>query len=116
MSKRKNRWHGIRFVALPSEWFWGTVPEFLELSSAARLVYICIKSAYLPSKNDNPGNNGQIRFSYVTLEKGSGFSSHTTISKAIEELEKKGWIRRKGGGLYAGPNQYELTGKHDPCL
>jgi hypothetical protein len=117
MTRRKGRWHGIRFVALPSEWFWGTVPDFLELSPAARLVYFCIKSGYIPGKNGDPGNNGQITFTYSALMKSSGFSSHTTIWRAIKELRQKGWIHRKKiGGLYEGSNEYELTGKYDPCL
>jgi len=117
MAKQKSRWHGIRFVAFPSEWFWGMIPEFLELSPAARLTYFCIKSAYIPGQYGDPGNNGQIGFSFAALQKGSGFSSDMTIWKAIEELEKKGWIfRKKKGGLFRGPNKYEITGKYDPCV
>jgi len=114
---KKRRWPNIKFVSLPCWWFWAKSPEFLSLSVAARMVYFCIKSAYIPGKNGDPGNNGQITFAYSVLKKGSGFSSDTTIARAIQELEEKGWIRIiKRGGLYAGSNQYKLTGTYDPCL
>jgi len=117
MSRHKPRWPNIKFVSLPCWWFWGKSPEYITLSAPARMVYFCIKSAYIPGKNGNPGNNGQITFPYSALKKGSGFSSDTTIADAIRELEKKGWIHiKQRGGLYAGSNRYELTGKHDPCL
>jgi predicted transcriptional regulator len=81
------------------------------------MVYFCIKSAYLPGSQGNPGNNGRITFPYSVLKKGSGFSSDTTISRAIQELEEKGWIKvSKHGGLFKGVSMYELTGKYDPCL
>lgn len=117
MKKRGRRWPNIKFVALPCWWFWGKSPAFLDLSVPARMVYFCIKSAYIPGKNGDPGNNGQITFCYSALKKGSGFSSNSTISHAIKELEQKGWIRRtEMGGLFRGSNKYELTGKYDQCL
>ena len=117
MKRRRQRWPNIKFIAIPCWWFWGKSPEFLALSLPARMVYFCIKSAYHPGKNGDPGNNGQITFAYSALKKGTGFTSDTTISGAIQELEKKEWIRiRQRGGLYAGSNKYELTGKFDPCL
>jgi hypothetical protein len=117
MATRKRRWPNIKFVSLPCWWFWGKSPEFLELSAPARMVYFCIKSAYIPGKNGDPGNNGQITFSYSALKIGSGYSSDSTIARAISELEQKGWISRPvRGGLYGGLNKYKLIGKHDPCL
>jgi deoxyadenosine/deoxycytidine kinase len=49
----------------------------------------------IPGKNGDPGNNGKISFPYSTLRKGSGFTSSSTISKAIAELEQKGWTIQK---------------------
>jgi hypothetical protein len=117
MSRSKKRWHGIRFVAFPCEWFWGLTPGFLELSIPARIVYFCLKSAYIPRTRTNPGNNGQITFSYSALKKGSGYGSQTTIGKAIAELVSRGWIRRSyRGSILTGPNRYEITGKYDPLI
>jgi hypothetical protein len=117
MARHKRRWPNITFVSIPYWWFWGKSKEYLALSTPARMVYFCLKSAYRPGQNGDPGNNGQIKFSYSALKKGSGYSSGTTIARAIQELEEKGWIRRtQRGGLYAGSNTYELTGKYDPCL
>jgi len=117
MGRKQRRWPNIKFVSLPCWWFWGKSPEFLQLSAAARMVYFCLKSAYIPGKDGQPGNNGQIAFSYSALKKGSGFTSDTTISNAIRELEQKGWISiTERGGLYAGSNKYKLTGRYDRCL
>jgi hypothetical protein len=117
MAKRKQRWPNIKFVSLPCWWFWGKSAEYTDLSVAARMVYFCLKSAYIPGKNGNPGNNGQITFPYSALKNGSGFSSNSVISNAISELEEKGWIHRtQFGGLFRGMNKYELTGRYDQCL
>jgi len=117
MSRSRKRWHGIRFVAFPCDWFWGFTPAYQELSIPARLAYFCLKSAYIPRTRRNPGNNGQITFSYSALKKGTGYSSQTTIGNAIEELVINGWIRRtQRGSILTGPNKYELTGKYDPCI
>lgn len=113
----KERAKGTPFVRFPSEWFWGKSPDYLDLSNPEKMVYFCLRSALYPRTKRCPGNNGQIDFSYSALQKGSGYSSDTTISKAIQGLEKKGWIRRTAmGGLYCGANKYELTGKYDPFI
>ena len=111
---KKERWPNADFVALSREWFRGEDSEYLDLSVRARMVYICIKSAYLPGKSGLLGNNGQITFSYDALKKGSGFNSDTTISNAIRELEEKGWILiTERGGLFRGLSKYEITGRFD---
>jgi hypothetical protein len=113
----KHCWPGIRFVAIPSDWFYCKDSEFQKLSVPARMVYFCIKSGYIPQKRGLQGTNGKIVFPYSTLKKCSGFSSDTTISKAIRELEINGWIHRKEkGGFPEYANKYELTGKYDPCV
>ena len=85
--------------------------EWKELSSAAKLFYIYLKSKY------NGINNGSIKLHYSELKGVKGISSHSTISKAIKELEKKEWIKRtKQGGLYRHINEYELTGNYDEYL
>ena len=85
--------------------------EWKELSSAAKLFYIYLKSKY------NGINNGNIKLHYSELKGVIGISSHSTISKAIKELEKKEWIKRtKLGGLYRHINEYELTGNYDKYL
>lgn len=113
----KPRWGGIQFVAIPKDWLFGWSPAYLDLSIPARMVYLCLKSGYLPTTRKSPGNNRHITYSYSALKKGSGYSSNTTIWRAICELEQKGWIRRSEmGSILTGPTKYELTGTHDPCL
>lgn len=119
MSYKKRRWHNIRFVAFPSAWFWGQVPEFQDLSKPARMVYFCLKSAYVPCTRTNAGNNGRITFSYSALKKGTGYNSEGTISNALKELEHKGWIRRPDmteRSFLKGLTPYEITGRYDPCI
>jgi len=115
MSKyKKEKWPNADFVALSRDWFRGLDPEYSNLSVSARMVYFCIKIGYFPGKSGLLSNNGQITCSYDALKKGSGFRSDSTISKALSELEKKGWIRIPvRGGLYGGLNKYEITGKYD---
>jgi hypothetical protein len=117
MSRAKEREKGIPFVMIPSEWFWGKSPDFLALSVRARMVYFCLRSNCFPRTKSYAGNNGQVDVSYSAFQKGSGFSSDTTISKALKELEGKGWIERtEKGGLFGKPNNYRLTGKYDPFV
>jgi hypothetical protein len=117
MSRAKEREKGIPFVRIPSEWLWGRFPDYLSLSVPARMVYFCLRAAYYPRSKSGPGNNGAIAESYSSLKKGSGFSSYTTISNALKELQTKGWIRKTAqGGLLKNPNKFELTGKYDPFV
>ena len=85
--------------------------EWKGLSSAAKNIYIQMKGKY------NANNNGQIRLFYSELRKIKGLSGSRTISGGFKELESKEWIKRtKKGGMYGRPNEYELTGKHDPSI
>ena len=103
--KRKNKGHKS-FVMLPRKML--KSEEWKELSPAAKLFYIHLKGKY------NGSNNGQIRLYYSELAGVKGISSDSTISKAIKELESKGWIKRyEIGGLYRHFNEYELTGEYD---
>lgn len=97
------------FVAIPRKTLRSN--EWGELTPAAKLLYIHLKSKY------NGSNNGSIRLYYSELKGIKGISSSSTISKARKELEDKGWIKReKLGGLYRYYNEYKLTGKYDDCL
>lgn len=85
--------------------------EWKELSPAAKILYLYLKAKY------NGSNNGSIRLYYSELKDVKGVSSPSTISKAIKEIEKKGWIKRTiYGGLYRHFNDYELSGKYDDCI
>jgi len=85
--------------------------EWKELSPAAKLAYLYLKAKF------NGSNNGGIRLYYSELRGVKGLSSHSTISKALKELEAKGWIKRTMlGGLYRHYNEFELTGKYDDHL
>lgn len=85
--------------------------EWKDLRPAAKIIYIYIKSKY------NGANNGKIRLHYSELKGIKGFGSQSSISRAIKELEKEGWIKRtKCGGLHRYFNEYELTGIFDEHL
>lgn len=110
MSKKKDRYKRKSFVMLGRGMLLKT-PEWRSLSSSAKLVYIYLKAKY------NGQNNGTIRLYYSELKGVRGASASQTISKAIQELEKKEWIKRaKQGGLYRYFNEFLLTGKYDDHL
>lgn len=86
-------------------------PEWKGLSPAAKLAYVYLKAKY------NGSNNGVIRLYYSELKGVKGISSSTTISKALKELQEKGWLKRTQlGGLIRYFNEFELTGKYDDYL
>jgi hypothetical protein len=82
--------------------------EWKQLSPSAKLVYIYIKARH------NGRNNGRISLPYSELETVKGLGSPSTVSSALKELVKKGWIRKTQlGGLFRYRNQYEMTGRYD---
>ena len=82
--------------------------EWKSLPLCAKYFYIKLKAKY------NGSNNGNIRLYYSELKGEKGLSSHSTISRAIKELENNGWIERtKLGGLYRHFNEFRLTEKFD---
>ena len=94
------------FVAIPRKTL--KTPEWKELSGAAKLFYIHLKAKY------NGHNNGDICIHYSELHGIKGISSNTTISRAIQELEEKGWINKTvHGGLMRHVNKFKLTGKYE---
>jgi hypothetical protein len=109
-SKKKGRW--------PSQWQYTKMPrqmifskEWSDLSPAAKIIYFQMKGKY------NSNNNGRLKLYYSELRKIKGLKCSRSISKGFRELEQKEWIRRtKLGGVYGRPNEYELTGKHDPSI
>lgn len=82
--------------------------EWKQLSPGAKIAYIQIKAGH------NGSNNGMITLPYSELETVKGLGSPSSVSKAIHELLKKGWIKKTHlGGLHRYRNVYELTGKYD---
>lgn len=78
------------------------------LSAAAKIFYIHLKGRY------NGQNNGNIKLSYGAMSDVIGCCNRHAISKAIKELETKGWIKRtRKGALYRYPNIFKLTWKYD---
>ena len=108
--KRKGRWpNRWQFIMLPKQMIFS--PEWQELSSAAKIIYVQMKGKF------NGSNNGKIRIYYSELEKIKGLKSPNAISKGLRELETKEWVKRsKLGGLHRYVNEYELTGKYDLSL
>jgi hypothetical protein len=85
--------------------------EWKRLSPRAKVLYVTLKAKY------NGANNGEIRLCYSELSDHSGFRSRKSISTAITELEREGWISRtKRGGLHRYENRFGLTGKFDVLL
>jgi len=87
---------------------WGSftiVPmELLEsdLSQSARLVFIA-----LISHVDHTRDEQRVYPGYEAIMKRSGISGRATISRAIDELEKRGWLRRTK--RFSGSTIYTLT-------
>jgi hypothetical protein len=108
-NKRKKYSNFNNFVAIPRRTL--NMTEWKELSAAAKLFYIHLKSKY------NKQNNGEISFHYSELKGNKGISSPHTISKAIRELEEKRWIKKTQlGGLFRHVNKFQLTGEYDDHL
>ncbi len=105
--RHKNRRDGPQFVRLEVDMLFNN-PEWKNLSSSAKLLYLHLKACY------NSYNNGEIILSYSLLKNTKGISSPKTISKAIRELEEKEWVEvNTRGGLYGNCNRYKLTWKYD---
>lgn len=103
---RKRKGGGLQHVGIERR----TLKEehWRGLSATAKIFYIHLKGHY------NGGNNGEIELPYSAMKDVQGFKTNRTISKAIMELESKGWItRKKIGGLYRYKNLYKLTFKYD---
>ena len=85
--------------------------EWKNLSPAAKLIYIYLKSKF------NGQNNGEIKLYYSELKGIRGISAPSTAAGGFKELELKGWINRiQIGGMYRYFNIFRLTGKHDDSL
>jgi hypothetical protein len=81
-------------------------PEWLNLSSSAKLAYLYFKRAYVGH------NNGEIRLYYSQMNR--VLKSPATFSKAIKELEDKNWIKtEKQGGLFQRASIYSLSFLYD---
>ena len=78
------------------------------LSAPAKIFYMHLKNEY------RPYNNGKVALSYGAMRGVKGCSSNRSISKAIKELESKGWIKIKEiGGTHRHYNLYRLTFKYE---
>lgn len=110
MGRNKQKYSQFNnFVAIPRKTL--KMTEWKELSAAAKLFYIHLKAKY------NGHNNGDICIYYSELHGIKGISSNSTISRAIRELEEKGWIiKTMLGGLMRHVNKFKLTGKYDDHL
>lgn len=79
--------------------------EWKCLKTSSKLIYIYLKSNY------NGSNNGEITLTYSVLKE--EFSS-STVSVALKELVKFGWVEKaRPGGLFRKSTRYKLTLKHD---
>jgi hypothetical protein len=108
-AKRWNRKRFNNFVMVPRKML--KLEEWKNLSPAAKILYIHLKTKY------NGSNNGDIYLHYSELKGIRGLSSHSTISKALKELQDKGWVEKtEMGGLYRHSNKFKLTGKVDDYI
>lgn len=79
-----------------------------ELSAAAKIFYWHLKGRH------NGTNNGEIKLPYRAMRGVKGCCRNETITKAVKELEAKGWIEiEKFGGHTRWDNLYRLTWKYD---
>lgn len=103
---KKRRSKGLQHIGIERRTL--KMKDWRSLSAAAKIFYIHLKGRY------NGANNGDIRLSYRAMKDVEGCSHPRSISAAVKELQRKGWIRiREHGGLYRHNNYYQLTFKHD---
>lgn len=96
----------------PSPWPWW------ELSPGARAIYEMLKAQYNgPDKGTKKTNNGKLTLfrDEVLAMKINGLSSPNTITAALKELIKEGWIKeeKRIGGKHRWIVFYRLTWKFD---
>lgn len=75
--------------------------ELNELPTSARWLYVVMIA-------ERGGAENTFRFPYREIREITGFSK-TTIRKAIQALDKAGYLDYKHGGLEQNPNMYELN-------
>jgi len=79
-------------------------PEWRKLSSSAKIVWIYLR------KNFNSKTFQEVTLTYSEMK--DMFSSRT-MSTAIKELIKNGWIiKSHSGGLMGGVSKYTFNGKY----
>lgn len=102
--KRKDKAGKVEVVDDPS-WSPGA---WQKLTSTEKVIYLYIKARY------DTTNNGRIVFTQEQAKIWAGIKSATTMSRAIDGLKTKGWIRyRRGDTGLKTPNLYTLTFRHD---
>jgi len=80
-------------------------PDWKQLTHAQMLAYVYLKANY------NGSNNGEIPFTYASME---GVMSSRTLASALKGLVEKGWVEKtQYGGMYRYYCLYKLTGKFD---
>lgn len=104
--RRRSKGGGLQHVGLERRTL--RESQWRELSGPAKIFYLHLKARF------NGSNNGKIKLPYSAMADVQGCCNRHAISKAIKELETKGWIIRKTkGGLYRHENLYKLTFKYD---
>lgn len=103
---RRRKGKGLEHVGIERRTLKGK--EWRDLSPAAKIFYLHLKARY------NGSNNGSIKLPYSAMKGVQGCCNDRAISRAIQELETKGWIEReRKGGLYRYENLFKLTFKYD---
>jgi len=78
------------------------------LSGSAKIFYACLQGKY------NGDNNGELQLLYSEMKGVKGCASSGAVTKAIEELTAKDWIKlERKGGMHRALNYFSLTFKHD---
>jgi hypothetical protein len=99
-ANKKNKYRSNNYVGFERPMLLS--PEWLSLSKKSMLAYLYFKCSFVG------GNNGQITLPYSELKK--ILKSSETVSKAIKELQEKGWIEVTAkGGMFHNASKYRLT-------
>lgn len=91
-------------------------PAFRSLTATALLVLMDFNAKKKMARKDRRSqykqiNNGELVYTYAEAE--SRGIKRSTFSRALKELQEKGFIdlKKTGGGLYKVENEYALSGR-----
>jgi hypothetical protein len=79
-------------------------PEWRKISSSAKIIYIYLRAKF------NYKTLSEVTLTYSEMK---DVMSTRTMSEALKELVKGGWIIRANyGGLFSGSSTYKFNGKY----
>lgn len=97
-----------RFIMIPSEFI--KTDCYKTLGASSKALYIDLCAQYRPPIGNSMGNNGDLTLGFRYMRKNYGWTSPTTLAKAIHELiERKILIVSRPQRFKRDPILYALT-------